>query len=265
MRIILNADDFGFDADSVKATIDCFQFGALTSATIMPKMAATREAIEFARSNPQFSFGVHLTLGGDGPEVPLSRPQDVPDLVGPDGHFLQSNRTRLKALLGRLPVDQLEREITAQIQFIREAGVPISHVDSHGHQHKFAPVRKALSRVLPRFDIRRVRGVQDVYLRKPLKSPTYWMGAIWRRRLMKLPFVIPDHFYMPASAWDDQWQNRLLELLPRLRGEYLEVGVHPGYAEGWRDQERRTVQDFARRAIAAGHRLAGWNDLPRAS
>src|ERR1051325_6810400 len=128
MRIILNADDFGWDADSVRGTIECFERGALTSATIMAKMAATGKAIEYAKANPQFSFGVHLTLGGDGPEVPLSDPKDVSDLVGADGHFLQSNKVRVKALLNRISVDQLEREITAQIEFVRDSGVAISHV-----------------------------------------------------------------------------------------------------------------------------------------
>jgi len=260
MRVILNADDFGWDADSVRGTIECFERGALTSATIMPKMGATRQAIEYAKANPRFCFGVHLTLGGDGLEAPISDPSEVCDLVGPDGHFLQSNKVRVKALLNRISEDQLEKEIVAQIQFIRDSGVAISHVDSHGHQHKFGPVRRALARVLPRFGIKWVRGVQDVYLKKPLKSPTYWLGPVWRKGVKAL-FATPDHFYMPTSAWDVEWQERIIEVMGELPGKSMEIGVHPGFAEAWRDLERRSVQEFAQKAKAAGHELIGWKDL----
>src|SRR5215470_3810176 len=98
MRIIVNADDFGFDDDSVDATIECIERGCVTSATIMANMPASDRAIEFARTRPDVSFGVHLVYGGDGLERPLVAPYLLPALVGADGAFLQSNTTRLKAM-----------------------------------------------------------------------------------------------------------------------------------------------------------------------
>ena len=38
MQLIVNADDFGLSDDTADATIECFERGALTSATIMPAM-----------------------------------------------------------------------------------------------------------------------------------------------------------------------------------------------------------------------------------
>jgi predicted glycoside hydrolase/deacetylase ChbG (UPF0249 family) len=35
LRIILNADDFGASDEAVRATVECFERGGLTSATIM--------------------------------------------------------------------------------------------------------------------------------------------------------------------------------------------------------------------------------------
>ena len=37
-RLIINADDFGFSEDTVVATIELFNKGLLTSATMMPNM-----------------------------------------------------------------------------------------------------------------------------------------------------------------------------------------------------------------------------------
>jgi hypothetical protein len=260
MLVILNADDFGSSADTVRATIECFDRGALTSATIMPGMPATDEALAFARSRPEFSFGVHLTLVGDGTERPLAGPEAVPGLTRPDGALLPTNTVRLRALTRRLPAAELERELAAQIALVRDAGVPVSHVDSHRHVHKLPAVREALARVLPRFGIRRVRNVQDVYLRRPLKSATYWLGPLWRRQLMRLASTT-THFYMPTGTGDVDWDRRLLEQIAALEGS-LEIGVHPGTEDEWRAAERRAVEAFAAAAAERGHRLAPWTEVP---
>jgi predicted glycoside hydrolase/deacetylase ChbG (UPF0249 family) len=260
MRIVLNADDFGWSDDTVRATIECFEAGALTSATLMTGMPATEAAVDYARSRPDLSFGLHLALVGDGEERPLAPPEAVPALVDGRGRLRRTNDLRVRALLGVLPVEQVERELAAQLEDLRGRGVRISHVDSHRHLHKFAPVREALRRTLPRFGIRRVRNVQDVYLRRPLASPTYWLGRRWRRRLTS-SFATTDHFYMPASAGDRDW----VELLPRLDslpdGRSLEVGVHPGVEEDWRADERTGLLAFAEQARARGHRLVGWDEI----
>ena len=117
--------------------------------------------------------------------------------------------------------------------------------------HKFGPFREALARVLPRFGVARVRNVQDVWLRRPLKSPTYWLGAVWRRQLMRR-FVTTDHFYMPTSAYDTGWEDPLLAAARGLSGGSLEIGVHPGFDEPWRSDERETVQRLAGRARGRG-------------
>lgn len=257
MLLVLNADDFGSSPDTVRATIECFDAGALTSATIMAGMPATDEALAFARTRPDLSFGVHLTLTGKGRERPLCDGLD--GLTRSDGALLPKRTVRLRALAHRLPQDELEREVAAQIQLVRDAGVPVSHVDSHHHVHKFGVVRTALARVLPRFGIHRVRNVQDVYLRRPLTSPTYWLGPLWRRALMRIA-ATTTHFYMPTGLGDVDWEHRLLERMSALDGS-LEVGVHPGAADEWRAEERRSVLSFAAAARAGGHRLGPWTEV----
>jgi predicted glycoside hydrolase/deacetylase ChbG (UPF0249 family) len=260
VRIVLNADDFGFSADTVRATIECFEQGELTSASLMAGMPATEDAIAFALSRPEFSYGVHLTFVGDGTERAAASPEEVSALVADaDGHLPPTNVVRLRALLRRLPQTQIEREVVAQISAIRDRGVSISHIDSHRHLHKYKPFREALVRVLPGLGIERVRNVQDVYLRRPLTSPTYWFGRAWRRELMRA-FTTTQHFYMPTSTADTDWIG-VLSALPR--AETLEVGVHPGYAEPWRVGERDSLGAFAAAAIAQGHELVPWTSIVR--
>jgi predicted glycoside hydrolase/deacetylase ChbG (UPF0249 family) len=257
VRIILNADDFGSSDDALAATVDCFTAGLLTSATIMVGMPRTNEALEFARSHPEYSYGVHLQFVGDGAERPISEPRLVPQLVNSDGYLLPTNKMRLRGLLRQVPVEQIEREVIAQVDFVRSSGVPVSHVDSHRHLHKFAPFQEALRRVLPRLGIERVRNVQDVYMRRPATSPTYWVGPVWRRALMR-SFLTTDHFYMPTSTHDVEW-HRLASRLPT--GQTLEVGLHPGYEEEWCNEERMSLGPFVTETLRSGHTFIGWDAI----
>lgn len=260
MRIIVNADDFGYSADSVRATIDGIERGVITSATIMPNLDATTEALNYARGASGISFGVHLNLLGDWAARPIASAGELRNLVSSDGSFLPANTVRLRALVGRLPVAEVEREISAQIEFVAASDVSISHVDSHRHLHKYPNVRLALDRVLPRYGISRVRTVQDVYMRRPLLSPTVWLGRHWKRELAR-HFQTTDHFYMPTTTGDRDWDGSLMGALADLGGETLEVGVHPGYEEDWRSSELRAATRFSKAATSAGHELVGWGSL----
>lgn len=265
MRIIINADDFGFSPETVRATIECFERGGLSGATIMPHMDGTDDALRYAADHSEFSFGVHLTFTSDGWEHPLSPPEEIPGLVESSGstrgQFLGPVAARSRALRNQLPVDQITREMRRQIARVRDAGVVISHVDSHGHVHKFRPFREALRAVLPEFDIRRVRTVQDVYLKPPLRSPVYWLGGVWRRRIQR-QFVTTDHFFMPTTAHDADWPSVLLaKLVAKPAEATLEVGVHPGYDEPWRDAERAACVEFGALLRQGGHALIGWKDI----
>jgi len=246
LLLIINADDFGLSDETVAATVECFEAGALTSATIMPGMPATDAAIAFALDHPELGFGVHLTVTGEFGQRPLAGGKAFP----------APREARLRALLGRLDEQALEREIEAQVLSVREAGVRVTHVDSHRHLHKFAQFRSALSRALPRLGISRVRAVQDVYLQPALLSPTYWLRNRWREQI-RASFETTDHFYM-AGKDDPPWAEELRRLLPGLGTGSLEVGVHPGRDEPWRARDRESVLAFAQ-GLDESVDLVGWD------
>jgi predicted glycoside hydrolase/deacetylase ChbG (UPF0249 family) len=259
VRIILNADDFGYSQDTVEATIASLDAGLLTSATIMANMPGTQDALAYARGRTDISFGVHLTFVGDGREAPVSPAAKVSALVDASGRFPGSRDVRMRVLTRRLPVDQIEQEIAAQLDAVVEGGIDVTHVDSHRHLHKFAPFRTALQQVLPRYGIRRVRTVQDVYLQRPLKSLTYWRGGFWRARLTRR-FESTDHFYMPTTARDRNWE-RVTCSLGALGGKTVEIGLHPGAEEPWRRRELGSLEPFVSAATDAGHELINWRAI----
>jgi hypothetical protein len=253
LRLIVSADDFGLSDETLAATIECFEAGALTSASIMPGMPATEAALAYAREHPELDWGVHLTFTADSGLGPLAGAEQVPCLADAQGRFLSARSLRALALARRLDPAQIAREIEAQVQAVAGAGVEVSHVDSHRHLHKFAPFRAALERA----GIRRVRTVQDVYLTRPLRSPTYWSGRRWRNRIRDT-FETTDHFFM-AAVHDPAWAQLLLDRLASLTGS-LEVGVHPGTEEPWRARDRTAVLELAQRLDDGVERI-GWRAL----
>lgn len=262
MKIITNADDFGYDEDSVNATIECFNKGSITSATIMPNMPGTHSALKFARMNPHFSFGVHLTFVSNGIEMPISDVLLIPRLVKKNGTFLGSNKLRMNAILGFLPVEQIEIEIAAQIERVLDSGVNISHIDSHGHIHKFNPFIQALVKILPKYGISRVRNVQNIYCNKRLLSPTGLIGPIWRRNIMN-NFLTTNHFFMNTNFQNLNWVESILDR--KLCGT-LEVGFHPGsisHQEKWREYESRACNYFFELAMQKHIKFVGWKDIKK--
>jgi predicted glycoside hydrolase/deacetylase ChbG (UPF0249 family) len=256
VRIVVNADDFGYSEETVAATIASIEAGYVTSATIMAGAPAADQAAAYARRTPNVSFGVHLVFVGDGPERPLAPPSSVEALLDRSGSFKRTNRQRLAAILRWLPLSQIEDEIKAQVEWVRARGVDVSHVDSHRHLHKYERFQEALERALPALGLARVRNVQDVYLRAPVLSPTRWWGPRWRESLMGR-FATTDHFYMPTTTGDTSWVKALDAIES---GESLEVGVHPG-ADGWRAAEVRGSADLARSVVAHGASLVTWREL----
>ena len=201
MRIVINADDFGYSADTVRATIDCFERGIVTSASIMPRMPATSAALQFAAAHPELSFGVHLTFVGDGTERPVADASEVEHLVDDDGRFLPTNRVRVRALTRRLPMRELEREVAAQIDAVRGRRRPSltsTRIDTCTSTGRFA-LRSSGSCL----------GTASV-ASEPCRMSTFAVPGDPRRSGSGRPggtscgalFVTTDHFYMGTSAGD---------------------------------------------------------------
>ena len=142
-RLIVNADDFGLTRGINRAVLELHQAGALTSATLMANGSAFDDAIAIAQAHPTLGVGCHVVLT-DG--IPLSSPESIPTLLGPDGKsFRPSLMSFLSAVLrGKVNEDEIAREATAQIQRIQQAGIQLTHLDTHKHTHILPQVSRPI-------------------------------------------------------------------------------------------------------------------------
>lgn len=259
MNIILHADDFGYDEDTCRATIDLFEKGVLKSATIMVNMPASGIAIEYAKKHPEFSFGVHLTYV-DG-LLPVSTPENITSLINSENRFLPSNEVRKRALTFRLKKQDIINESLEQINVLKKAGVKVSHLDSHGHLHKFPAFLSALNDISEKAGITKIRRVQNIFVAPHKSGISSVLNAMFGKYISS-HFKSTDYFYMPANSMDTHWSESILQQIESLpENAILETGVHPGTDEDWRMKEYLDIQEFAKKMIPTKHRLINWNEL----
>ena len=243
--LLINADDFGYNDDVTDSTIDLFERGAIRSATIMVGMPASQRAIAYARAQGRrFSFGLHFNIV-DGMRPRSTAPSTLLDAAG---QFRMSPVQRRSAASFRLARRDIEAELEAQLAELRRAGVDISHIDSHGHLHKFPVVALALRRVMRRHGMRRVRLPQTLY-----------ETATPGQRLLNLccrPFFAglshPANTYLVSDHSDPAWFDRMLLSLP---AGVTELAVHPGWGAEWLRMETAPLRDAGLGAKLAAQRV----------
>jgi predicted glycoside hydrolase/deacetylase ChbG (UPF0249 family) len=148
-RLIVNADDFGITPGVNRAIVEAHQHGIVTSATMMAGARAYDQAAELARSaaqdNAQLSVGCHVVLVDGTPLLPAEQVPSLRESVnGPPQFRTTLNKFALAALAGKLDAREVEAEATAQIQRVQQAGIALSHIDTHKHAHIFPVVLRPL-------------------------------------------------------------------------------------------------------------------------
>ena len=127
--LIINADDFGMCRAGNLAVFDLLKSGGITSSTIMAPCGWAPEACKFAKENPQFAIGVHLTLTSEWSNyrwAPVSA-SNTESLRDEDGYMFKESDEVGK----NVDIDEVEAEIRAQIERLKKLGLTPSHLDNH--------------------------------------------------------------------------------------------------------------------------------------
>jgi predicted glycoside hydrolase/deacetylase ChbG (UPF0249 family) len=222
--LVVNADDLGLTVGVNDGIFDAHDRGILTSASLMATAPAAANAICRARSHPTLGIGVHLTLVDGTPMLP---PDRVPTLVQDDGRFHRSWRPFIVAcLMGRISMDDVERELAAQIEYAVSQGITPTHLDSHKHVHLFPPVFESVVRLARRF---RIHVVRVPYERTMADLPL----CVWAHqnyRLAALQGVSTPQFVGRALTGVMTGEG-LAAALRSLPAGHTELMVHPGYVD----------------------------------
>ena len=86
MKLIVNADDFGYSESISAGIMRAHRDGIVTATTLMTNAPHTSGAAKLARATPTLDVGVHLVVTFD---RPLADVELVPTLVDKDGRFFR--------------------------------------------------------------------------------------------------------------------------------------------------------------------------------
>jgi predicted glycoside hydrolase/deacetylase ChbG (UPF0249 family) len=123
--LIVNADDFGLTSGINRGIIEAHEHGIVTSASLMVRYPAAREAADYARAHPELSVGLHFEAG---------------EWRYRDGEWYQAYR-----VIDADDAWQVRAELTRQFEeFVTLMSRAPTHLDSHQHVHQSEPARSIL-------------------------------------------------------------------------------------------------------------------------
>ena len=263
-QLIVNADDFGYTRGVNRAILEACREGVVTSTSLLANGAAFEEAVEAAASEPRLDVGCHLNFVEG---RPVSAPERIPHLVRGDGQFLPAWHLATRLTLGAVPESEIEREAGAQIGKLLQAGVRVSHVDTHKHTHTHPALARAIGRAARELGIRWIRRPFENFLpgsagrispKRLLVESLNLLASAFERRMSAMGLAMPDYFtgVVLTGRLTGEEFGATLAALPE---GTTEVMCHPGYCDaeldgaptrlrGERELERETVSDGRWRA-----------------
>ena len=242
--LIVNADDFGLTLGVNRAVIEGHTRGIITSSTIMANMGAFDDAVRLAKDHPSLGVGLHFNITQG---VPVAGAEKVRSLTDLRGEFLGSSTFLRRIMFGQLRVEEIEIELRAQIEKVLDAGLNLTHIDSHKHSHALPQVCDVLIKTIGDYGLSAIRLPREKwsFSSGSIKTITQSFGAlalaqlcrVSAERMRKAKIRTTDAILGIAQSglWSKQLMLRMIEEIPHGLSELM---CHPGYD----DDELKTVK-----------------------
>jgi predicted glycoside hydrolase/deacetylase ChbG (UPF0249 family) len=157
--VIIHTDDIGMCQASLAAYRDLVDFGLISAASVMVPCSWFPATAAFCLGNEQVDMGVHITLTSEWENYrwgPISTRDPASGLLDPAGYFHAST----EAVHQHGDADAVQREIQAQLERALQAGIDVTHIDTHmgtvlHPQFVGAYIQAALQHHIPPFMLRK--------------------------------------------------------------------------------------------------------------
>ncbi len=220
MKLIVNADDFGFSEEVNANIIDCHQNGIVTSATILAGGKKFDGAIQLAQQNPRMGIGVHLAIDG-----PNNIGKRYSTLLDPEsGEFYEDLVAVKKIRNGEFDFKELVSEYSLQIEKVKNEGIAITHLDHHHHFHLYFPILKAVIQVAKKYKIPYIRPQKMLYAtNNPFPKNVY---RLYHQFYLSNKYKTVEGYASLIGCDKNEMQEKLQTILNSNK-KAIEMVVHP--------------------------------------
>jgi len=254
--LIVNCDDLGSSHAANLGVYEALREGVATSATLMVPCPWARDAAARYRGE---DVGVHLTLNAEYDLYRWGPITHAPSLLDGDGGFPRT----VEDVWDHADLDEVRRELRAQVERAIYWGFDVSHLDSHMGTVQLRPEF---------FDVYLELAVDfGLPMRLSGASTERAVGFPFRQLTAEEGVLFPDHLlYVPGVGSRRAIERVLADLLPGV----TEVYVHPAvdtpelraFAPDWAarvDDHDLITGHSTLRALAqrAGATLIGYREL----
>jgi predicted glycoside hydrolase/deacetylase ChbG (UPF0249 family) len=264
--LILHADDLAVSHSVNAASFAALDTNAVTSASVMVPCPWLTEVASYAKSHRDADLGLHLTLTSEWETYrwgPVESTDKVSSLLALDGYLWPATESAAQ----NIKVEEVEREIHAQIDRAIVLGIRPTHLDSHMGVLFATPqlfsvfVKVAHEYKLPFLAVR----VTDE--RSRLLSLLSEKDIVLDSLVMADPSVTLgtwEKFYASAIR---NLKSGLTEIIVHLGHDDAELQAvtfgHPEYGAAWRQRDFDVVTSSAfKKLLEENHVvLVRWRDL----
>ncbi len=262
--LVIHADDFGMSHSVNQATMQALEKHWVTSASIMVPCPWFPEVAEWAKSHHDADLGIHLTLNSEWssyrwPGLTTSPGSSLLDAQG----YLPLTTSEV---LHNAKAADVQTEARAQVERARQAGITLSHLDTHmgtivGSPQFFATY----------IGLGRSYGLPVLLEQRP-----DFMGVEFPHEA-----ILTDHVVMISPSPKDQWlatyEKALAPLPPGSYYLIVHLGFdndelraatagHPDFGAAWRQRDFDLVSspEFQRFLKDQKFILVSWSQLAKA-
>jgi chitin disaccharide deacetylase len=220
-HIIVTSDDCGLSEGINQATLDLFQEGLVTAASVITNFPAFFHALDVFTLYPDLEIGVHLNLT-DG--KPITAVVSDSGLVNSNGKFASPSSLFYHSIFPRAKfLRAVELEIVAQIKKLTSAGIQPKHLTTHLHFHAIPSLRKIVQQQATNYNIPWIRPHR-------LSATVLPFNPILDRNQISIDMGNKPVYLVVLKYWLHQNLHRLESILAELDSS-IELVVHPCYSE----------------------------------
>ena len=207
MKVIFNADDFGYSKGVNLGILEAYMCGPVRSTTIMAGMPGFEHAVELSKKAPGLKVGVHLTLS-----TGKSVGGVYKTLTDSSGYFLKLEEITRLANTNKIDFGEIEAEYEAQIQKVLTAGINPDHFDSHHlGTHNLSSI-KVLLKLAKKYGVRVRRFNEELFTGE-------YAG-------IKTTDIFDQTFFCETAT-----REHLLQILSTRSANSIEIMCHPAFID----------------------------------